>query len=211
MNIGSEVMPLFPADEVTWMSAAAERDLLARTINHSEKVTQHINSNVTMNIARARLGLGAEAIANAKMCFAPGSDISAEQPNGLFCWKIHGYYLSEQVCIARLVSELLLQSAGDVIRIFPAWPQGTDAKFSRLLAQGGFEVSAERVSGVIRNVTIRSTAGGSVTIANPWPDRPMTVVARSTGASVPTKRTEHGMTFSATTGECYSISPNANP
>ena len=53
------------------MSDAATKDLLARTIHHSEKVTQHINSNVAMNIARARLGLGAEAIANAKMCFNP--------------------------------------------------------------------------------------------------------------------------------------------
>ena len=211
MNIGSEVMPLFPTDEVTWMSDAAERDLLARTINHSEKVTHHINSNVTMNIARARLGLGAEAIANAKKCFGPDSDISAEQPNGLFYWKIHGYYLSEQVCIARFVSELLLQSAGDVIRVFPAWPQGTDGKFSRLLAQGGFEVSAERVADVIQNVTINSTIGGPVTIANPWPESALKVIAKSTGASVPTTRTAHGVTFPTTTGRNLSPFPVTNP
>ena len=211
MNIGSEVMALFPADEVTWMSDASERELLARTINHSEKVTHHINSNVTMNIARARLGLGAEAIANAKMCFGPGSDISAEQPNGLFYWKIHGYYLSEQVCIARFVSELLLQSAGDVIRIFPAWPQGSDGKFSRLLAQGGFEVSAERVNGVIRNVTITSTVGGPVTLANPWQDSPLKVTARKSGGNISTTRTPHTVTFPTTPGETYLLSPETNP
>ena len=41
-----------------------------------------------INIARARLGLGEEAIANAKICFS-GTDIgkySKEQPNGLFYW-----------------------------------------------------------------------------------------------------------------------------
>ena len=209
MNIGSEVMALFPTDEVTWMSAPAERDLLARTISHSEKVTHHINSNVTMNIARARLGLGAEAIANAKMCFGPESEISAEQPNGLFYWKIHGFYLSEQVCIARFVSELLLQSAGDVIRVFPAWPPGSDGKFSRLLAQGGFEVSAERVSDVIQNVTIKSTVGGPVTIANPWPDRALEVVAKSTGAEVATTRADHGFMFPTTADETYLLSPYA--
>jgi hypothetical protein len=209
MNIGSEVMALFPTDEVTWMSAPAERDLLARTISHSEKVTHHINSNVTMNIARARLGLGTEAIANAKMCFGPESEISAEQPNGLFYWKIHGFYLSEQVCIARFVSELLLQSAGDVIRVFPAWPPGSDGKFSRLLAQGGFEVSAERVSDVIQNVTIKSTVGGSVTIANPWPDRALEVVAKSTGAEVATTRADHGFMFTTTADETYLLSPYA--
>jgi hypothetical protein len=193
------------------MSAPAERDLLARTIHHSEKVTHHINSNVAMNICRARLGMGAEAIANAKKCFGPASDISAEQPNGLFYWKIHGFYLSEQVCIARFVSELLLQSAGDVIRVFPAWPAGTDGKFSRLLAQGGFEVSAERVSDVVRNLTLKSTVGGPVTIANPWPESTLKVVAKSTGATIPTKRAEHGIEFSTTAGESYSLTPQTPP
>lgn len=206
MNIGSEVMPLFPTEEVTWMSPPAEKELLTRTIRHSEEVTKHINSNVTMNIARARLGLGEEAIANAKKCFSPESDISAEQPNGLFYWKIHGYYLAEQVCIARFVSELLLQSAGDVIRLFPAWPQGMDGKFSRLLAQGGFEVSAERVAGVVRNVTLKSTVGGPVTIANPWPDSALKVTRKSTGAVISTTRTDFGVVFPTQPGTSYELS-----
>ncbi len=209
MNVGGEVMPLFPTDEVTWMSSPEQKDLLARTIRHSEKITHHINSNVTMNIARARLGLGDEAIANANRCFGPGSEISAEQPNGLFYWKIHGFYLSEQVCIARFVSELLLQSAGDVIRLFPAWPVGKDGKFSRLLAQGGFEVSAERIAGVVRNVSIQSTVGGPVTIASPWPDATFKVVAKDSGSKVPTTRTDHGVTFSTTAGETYLLAPSA--
>ena len=167
-----------------------------------------VPATVTMNIARARLGLGAEAIANANMCFGPGSDISAEQPNGLFYWKIHGYYLSEQVCIARFVSELLLQSAGDVIRLFPAWPQGSDGKFSRLLAQGGFEVSAERVSDVIQNVIITSTVGGTARIANPWPDSALKVVAQKSGIPIPTNASDHGLTFSTTPGETYLLTPS---
>ncbi len=206
MNIGSEVMSLFPTDEVTWMSDPAQKELLTRTIHHSEKVTHHINSNVAMNIARARLGMGAEAIANAKKCFGPSSDISAEQPNGLFYWKIHGYYLSEQVCIARFVSELLLQSAGDVIRVFPAWPAGTEGRFSRLLAQGGFEVSAERVADQIQNLTIKSTVGGPVTIANPWQESPLKVVSKTTGVIVTSTRTEFGVTFQTSAGETYHLS-----
>ena len=210
MGHGNEVMPLFPADDVTWMSEAADRDLFVRTINHCEKITPHINANVTMNIARARLGMGAEAIANAKKCFGPASDISAEQPNGLFYWKIHGFYLSEQVCIARFVSELLMQSAGDVIRIFPAWPSGIDGKFSRLLAQGGFEISAERVGDVIRNVSLASTVGGPVVIANPWPNTSLKVVASKSGKAVPATRTTHGMKFETVRGETYQLSPSTD-
>jgi len=208
MNIGSEVMALFPTDEVTWMSDAAERDLLARTIGHSEKVTHHINSNVAMNIARARLGLGAEAIANAKKCFGPDSDISAEQPNGLFYWKIHGYYLSEQVCIARFVSELLLQSAGDVVRVFPAWPAEQDAAFVDLRAQGGLLVSAEQKAGKVGRVTIKATVAGTARILNPWSDQPVVAVHATTGKQVPgMSYAGRVLTFPAGAGQSYHVQP----
>jgi hypothetical protein len=208
MNIGSEIMSLFPTNEVTWMSDSVTKDLLHRTINHSEKVTHHINSNVAMNIARARLGRGAEAISNAKRCFGINSDISAEQPNGLFYWKIHGYYLSEQVCIARMVSELLLQSAGNVIRLFPAWPLGQDAQFQRLLAQGGFEVSADRVANEVQNVMITSTLGGEICLENPWQATDLIVITRSNQRKVTTIRTHQGWKFLTSPGESYYIKPN---
>lgn len=211
MNIGSEVMPLFPTNEVTWMSPVAEQDLLRRTIQHSEKVTHHINSNVTLNIARARLGAGEEAIANAKKCFGPQSDISAEQPNGLFYWKIHGYYLSEQVCIARMVSELLLQSAGEVIRVFPAWPAGMDGKFHRLLAEGGFEVSAQRVGDVVQPVTITSKCGGRVAVAHPWPRKAIQVVDLQSGEPVPIQNQDWGISFETSAATTYRLTPSPAP
>ena len=43
------------------------KELGIRTINRVEKSTTHANSNVTINIARARLGLTDEAIANASI------------------------------------------------------------------------------------------------------------------------------------------------
>jgi len=128
----------------------------------------------------------------------------------LFYWKIHGYYLSEQVCIARFVSELLMQSAGDVIRIFPAWPTGVDGKFTRLLAQGGFEVSAERVDDVIKNVSLTSTVGGPVEIANPWSNTSLKVVALKSGKTIPATRTNHGMKFETERGETYQLSPSTD-
>lgn len=118
---GTMVQGIFPAGVIHWFSDDALKELGKRTINRVEKSTTHANSNVTINIARARLGLGAEAIANAKMCISEATGkYSKEQPNGLFFWSGHGNYISEQVAIARLVTELLLQSVDDVIRIFPA-------------------------------------------------------------------------------------------
>lgn len=167
VNVAGEVMPVFPAEEVTWFSDQATKDLYARTIQHDESVTAHINSNVTLNMARARLSL-TNVISNLYFCFATNSSISPQQPNGLFFWNGHGYYIAEQMAIARVVSELLMQSAGDIIRIFPAWPASADGHFRNLRARGGFLVSADQVSSVVTNLTITSTLGGDVRILYPW-------------------------------------------
>ena len=195
---GTMIQGVFPAGIINWFSNNDLKELGKRSINRVEKSTNHANSNVTINIARARLGLGKEAIANAKMCFSapPVGQYSTEQPNGLFFWNCHGYYMTEQVAIARMVTELLLQSVGDVIRIFPAWPADTDAHFTDLLAQGGFMVSADLAGGTIGNVRIRSTVGGTAKLLSPWAGRGFTVTEQGRGASIP-----------VTTGTFYSSFP----
>jgi autotransporter-associated beta strand protein len=208
-NHGAMAQAVFPGNEITHFSSEADKALFKRTIQRIENISIRANSNVTINVARARLGLGSEAIDHAKLVFGPDSPYSPEQPNGLFYWKLHGYYQSEQVCIARLVSELLLQSVGDVIRLFPAWPDGKDGRFSRLLAQGGFEVSAERTAGVIQNVTIKSTVGGDARVSNPWTGYALNVVAQSNGAAVASTETNGIHTFPTTVGETYQLTRGA--
>ena len=67
-----------------------------------------------------------------------------------------------------MITELLLQSVDNVIRVFPAWPADKDAEFAGLRAQGGFLVSARQTGGVVGDVTIESTAGGTVRLVSPW-------------------------------------------
>lgn len=200
---GTLVMGVFPAGVINWFSPEPLKETAKRTINYVEKSTSHANSNVTLNIARARMGLGADAIANAKMCFSASSSHSPERPNGLFNWKGHGVYMTEQVAVARLVSELLLQSTGGVIRVFPAWPANTDAKFARLLAEGGFEVSAELVGGRIGNVKIHAMAGGTAKVLSPWPGG-FSVAEQDGGAAVPVEVAPGGIvTFATSSGKTY--------
>jgi hypothetical protein len=66
------------------------------------------------------------------------------------------------------VSELLLQSVGDVIRVFPAWPKGKPAQFHSLRAQGGFLVSAVMAEGGVKRVSMTSTVGGPLRLLSPW-------------------------------------------
>jgi hypothetical protein len=167
---GTMIQGIFPAGIINWFSSDELKGLGCRTINRVEKTTSHANSNVMINIARARLGMGDEAITNAKMCFS-GSAVgkySKEQPNGLFYWNAHGFFMSEQVAISRLVTELLLQSVGDIIRVFPAWPADKDASFSTLPAQGGFLVTAKQIDGHVVKLEITSTVGGRLRLLDPW-------------------------------------------
>lgn len=199
----TEVQPVYPADEINWFSSQADKDLFKRTIARAEWITTHANSGVTLNIARARLSLGTDAINNLKLCFASNSSYSPEQLNGLFYWKDHGHYISEQFGIARCVTELLLQSVGDIIRIFPALPANVDGHFNCLLARGGFQVSADQVSGVISNVTITSTLGGSVSLVSPWAGRTLRIVDASTSGDVAYTNTNNVATFATTAGKTY--------
>ena len=210
---GTLIQGIFPAGLINWFSSDELKGLGRRTINRVEASTTHANSNVMLNLARARLGLGAEAIANAKLCFS-GSETgkySKAQPNGLFYWNAHGYYMTEQVAISRFVTELLLQSVGDVIRVFPAWPADTDARFTDLLAQGGFVVSAEQVGGAIRNVRLRSTAGGTAKLLSPWANQGFTVVEQEGNANVPLTTKANLCSFPTTAGKTYLLSGTRKP
>lgn len=204
---GTLVQGIFPAGVINWFSSEDLKDLGKRTINRVEKSTTHANSNVTINIARARLGLGDEAIANAKKCFSKNSPFSKEQPNGFFFWNAHGYYMTEQVAVARFVTELLLQSVGDVIRIFPSWPVSLDAHFTDLLAQAGFAVSADQAGGTITDVRIHSNVGGTVKLLSPWGNQRLTVTEQGSNTHVPVATTETTLSFPTTAGMTYHLSP----
>ena len=201
---GTMVQGIFPAGIINWFSSPELKGLAVRTINRVERLTTHANSNVTINIARARLGLTDEAITNAKMCFSADSKYSRELPNGLFYWAGHGFYISEQVAVARFVNELLLQSVAGIIRIFPAWPTATDARFANLLAYGGFEVSAEQAGGKVEHVRITSTVGGPVRVISPWGGT-FRVVAQSGGKSVAVTTTSGISSFATEVGQTYRL------
>lgn len=69
------------------------------------------------------------------------------------------------------VHEMLLQSWGGKLRIFPAVPdQWNDVAFESLRAEGGFIVSARRVGGKNVSVTITATVDQSLQLVNPFGD-----------------------------------------
>ena len=62
--------------------------------------------------------------------------------------------------LCRMLQDMLIQSWGNKIRIFPAVTnEWEDAVFHKLRAEGGFEVSAKRESGKTVWVRIKNNAG----------------------------------------------------
>ena len=161
-NVTVPASPVFPAEQVTWFSPAPVKDLFRRTIRDTR--FNGNNSHVMFNIAKARLSM-LEAVTDARAWFK-----SRELPNGLFVWKghAHGTFMPESIGVVALVTEFLMQSVGDTIRVFPCWPADKDAKFRHLRAQGGFLVSAEYSRGRVRHVTVDSTVAGRLRLLSPW-------------------------------------------
>ncbi len=163
-NIVTPVVPLFPAEQASWFSPESEKALFKRTIEWIANKYNRNNSVVMLNVARARMSMADAAYADTKSWFK-----GKEQPNGLFYWQAHGFYMSEQTAVAGLINEFLMQSVDHIIRVFPALPENQDARFADLRAKGGFLVSAARKSGQVVQLGIRSTIGGKLQLLSPWP------------------------------------------
>jgi alpha-L-fucosidase 2 len=77
---------------------------------------------------------------------------------------LEGNFLAMQA-----VHEMLLQSWGGVVRVFPAVSaRWSDVAFENLRAEGGFHVSAERRAGRTTRVGVRAERSGLLRIADPF-------------------------------------------
>ena len=77
---------------------------------------------------------------------------------------------------ASAIMEMLMQSWGGTIRLFPTVPDAwSEAFFEDLRAEGGFLVSAQMLGGGVTYARIVSTVGGACTLRNPWPGQQVDV------------------------------------
>ena len=159
-NITVPAVPVFPAEQITWFSPQPEKDLFSNTLRQIRH--RGCNSTVMLSVAKARLSMP-EALSDLRDYYQP-----LAQPNGMFYWPLHGFYLAESVGVAAGISEFLLQSVDGTIRVFPCWPQEQDAAFTNLRAEGGFLVTAEQKAGQITKLEITSTVGGKLRLLDPW-------------------------------------------
>jgi alpha-L-fucosidase 2 len=88
------------------------------------------------------------------------------------------FTLEGNFAAAQAVHEMLLQSWGGVVRVFPAIPaRWRDAAFTDLRAEGGYKVSARRSDGRTIEVRVEATRDGAVKLRDPFEGRDATWTA----------------------------------
>ena len=87
---------------------------------------------------------------------------------GLSSFKYRPFTLEGNFLAMEAVHEMLLQSDGGVIRLFPAVSaEWKDASFTNLRAEGGFIISAERKGGKTVAYSVTATVDGPLRMINP--------------------------------------------
>jgi len=204
----SMLMPIFPTGEIDLTSPQEMLDLARNTITFLEEHCEIGVFQVSwLAAAAARLGDGQKAL---RLLYEMGIDhllrsngLAAEENERFmnFCLIMRQplYYPCMMEFTGEMlaaVNEMLLQSHGGVIRLFPAMPDGdpeydrlirrgyslheyedrfnhypawTDVRFDRMLARGAFEISAELKDAKIAWTTVTSRVGGTVRLTSPYP------------------------------------------
>ncbi len=182
-NISVPATPVFPCDIVTWWSPEPEKALFARTIDKMQ--WNGNNATFMLAISRARLSMGGtqdwlktEVEARTR----PNGTMTLNRMEPRQKFNEFGHY-TEQFGSGMAVTELLLQSVNDIIRVFPAVKPGCEAQFEDLRTQGGFLVSAKGSAPQVETLQIRSFYGGTLRLLSPWPK---IEASRDAGASYQT-------------------------
>lgn len=175
----TDLAPIVITDEVdAWRGPAALREAAKKTVEAivpSDRLPWDMSYGI---LARLRMGdrdYARLALRLMPLCreggnlerrdacdFIDDNELTADGQHDFFVDK-GSAYLSE------MISEMLLQSQGGIIRLFPAYPEDYgDAAFYSLRARGGFLVSAEFRDGTVAYGIIRSLRGGVCTSADPF-------------------------------------------
>ena len=113
----------------------------------------------------------------------------------------------ENIGATAAINDLLLQSHGGTMRLFPVWNASAlgPAAFTTLRAYGAFLVSAAvDGAGVVSPVALASEVGGDVVLASPWAGAPAVVDGK--GAPVPVAAVSPGVySFPTSAGGTYTI------
>jgi len=150
----SHLLMIYPLYLVNVEQGPAARALIKKSTKHWIDLEGRLMgySYTGASSLSAVLGNGNEALRYLK-----GLE-SYLQPNGLY--KEAGPVMETPLSAAQSIHDMLIQSWGDKIRVFPAMPDAwPDAQFYHLRTEGAFLISAARRDGKTLFVQVESLAG----------------------------------------------------
>jgi hypothetical protein len=130
-------------------------------------------------------------------------------PNGLI-WAMsvnnygHAGAWTETLGMCAPLQEMMLQSYGGVLRLFPDWPAKVAASFRTFRAEGAFLVSAAWADGAVASAEVFSERGGPCRLYSPW--EAGLKVAMADGKAVKVDKWQDDiLTFDTTAGATYRL------
>ena len=238
----SMLMPIFPTGEIDIDSPKELRDIAMNSVRFLEENCEIGVFQVSWLAAVcARMGNGQTAL---RLLYEMGMDhllrsngLAAEENERFMNYCLIARQPLYYPCMMEFtgemlaaVNEMLMQSNGGIIRLFPAMPNGDleldrlhrkgysihefsaryneypaweNASFDRLLARGAFEVSAELCDSNLTYLKITSNVGGKVKITSPYS---LKMICEGTGYEL----SDNVLIFDTEAGKSYEFGKKSN-
>lgn len=174
----SHLMAIHPLGLLTIDGDAEEKQLINRSVDSflskgTKEWTGYTYSWVACMLARIGRADQASQYLHGYLqgfVYPNGFHVNGDQSGtGLSDFHYHPFTLEGNFLAMQAVQEMLMQSWGGQVRIFPAVPSTwKDVSFERLRAEGGYIVSARRAGGHTMAVTITATTDGILRLPNPF-------------------------------------------
>lgn len=186
----SHLMAIHPLGLISWEGGAAQRRTMLASLDELDRLGPagwcgYSYAWYASLAARAREGGRAERALEvfARAFCSPNSfHLNGDQTrSGFSAFTYRPFTLEGNFAAAAAAQEMLLQSHGGLVRVFPAVPgPWADVAFTTLRADGAFLVSARREGGRTVEVRVQAEAGGALEMEDPFEGE--AVQARGDGA-----------------------------
>jgi alpha-L-fucosidase 2 len=174
----SHLMSIHPLGTLTVEGNARDRDVVLASLDNlaSLGTTQWVGYSFSWaacleaRAARAERALSYLSTFVRAFVLRNGFHVNGDQTkSGLSNFTYRPFTLEGNFAAMQAVHEMLLQSWGGTVRVFPAMPAAwKDATIERLRAEGGYEVSATRKDGGTARVSVTATRSGTLRLRDPF-------------------------------------------
>lgn len=202
MSNSLEIQQVFPAGAIGLGSDPGLLEIARNTLTAMNRWSDY-NGFSTIFTAAARVGYDPDVI----LAQLRRQCVEHSFPNLFIFFGGGGIECCSGVPTA--INEMLLQSHEQIIRLFPVWPVGRNARFENLRAVGAFLVSSELIEGEIAYADIKSEKGRVCKVVNPWKGKSIGVIEMDHDLQheIPFSDNEQMISFQTVAGKTYKLIP----